>query len=187
MCKVFRNERNIRDTGPQSINNTGDGNKININLGGKILNRTLLYDFCLKFSAIDDDVSYELVVASDIQDKMEYNQIPAYQKIFREVDYYFNDVDYILEQIPKRERILAFINRKYDRLKRTEQWSSKDKLCDLVYDSLFELVASDRNSSEIFWEDVDQAIHALMYYAFVKCKLLDPVPAPNEQVTDDVD
>ena len=174
---MYRDERTIRDTGQDSVNNTGDNNTFYINHGAaKPLNRTLLYDFCEIFSSTVSDTNYDLVAASDIQEKMDYNEIVAYREIFHEVEHFIDDVATVLDQIPKRELIVASINHLYDRIKRRDQWPDKDGLCDSVYNEMFEMVAADRNSVELYREEAERAIHALMYYAFVKCKILDPVP-----------
>lgn len=175
---MFGSERNIRDSGPRSINNTGDGNTFVVNpYPPKNLNRTYLYDFCYKFAEIEDPPEpYDTELPSNIQSKMNYNEINAYRQVFFDVDHYYDDVELILEEIPKRERILSSIKGKYDRFKRSTVWGNKDELCDLIYDFLMERVENDESSNGIIWEDVELGIKALMYYAFVKCKLLDPVP-----------
>ncbi|MFJ7471655.1 hypothetical protein ACIQWI_24320 [Peribacillus frigoritolerans] len=174
------NKRNIDSNGDNSINNTGDGAQFEINnyVGQKkILNRTYLFDFCLKFSEVEDAPEvYDADLTSDFEGKMDYNEIDVYKDIFFECDHYLDDVEIILEGIPRRQRILSNINTKYKKIKRFGQWDNKDELCEGVYDYLIEAIQNDNNSKSIFVEDVELAIHALMYYAFTKCKLLDPIP-----------
>ena len=107
---------------------------------------------------------------------MGYNEIVEYQEIFHDVDHYYDDVEMILEEIPKRERILASIKNHHRRLKRSEEWNNKDELCDLVYDCMMDNIKTVDTVSDMTLEDAELGIHVLMYYAFVKCKLLDPVP-----------
>ncbi|MEI3610190.1 hypothetical protein [Pseudogracilibacillus sp. SO10305] len=172
--------RNIDSSGDGTINNTGDGAKFEINnYAGqkKVLNRTYLFDFCLKFSVIEDvPESYNGEFTSDYEGKMEYNEIEVYKDIFFECDHYLDDVETILEGIPKRQRILSNINNKYKKIKRFGQWGNKDELCEGVYDYLIDVIQNDNNFKDIYVEDAELAIHALMYYAFTKCKLLDPIP-----------
>lgn len=177
-----KKNKNIDSTGDNTINNTGDGAKFEINnyTGQKrILNRTYLFDFCLKFSEVEDTAdSYDGNLTSDFEGKMDYNEIDVYKDIFFECDHYLEDVETILEGIPRRQRILSNINNKYKKLKRFGQWEHKDELCEGVYNYLIEAIQNDNNSELIYVEDAELAIHALMYYAFTKCKLLDPVPIP---------
>ncbi|PEC81957.1 hypothetical protein [Bacillus cereus] len=178
---MFANKRNIENNGPNAVNNTGDGATFEINYNytntPKRLNRTYLYEFCVGFSEVDDSpADYNTERISGIEEKMGYNEIELYKKIFFECDYYIDDVEIILKGIPRRQRILSKISFMYQRFKKFENWENKDELCERVYSTLFEMVENDSNSSEMFLEDAELAIHALMYYAFTKCKLLDPLP-----------
>lgn len=177
---MFPKNSNIQNQGANAINNTGNDAKFefnNYNGGQKILNRTYLYDFCFKFSEVEDILeSYNTEVTSDIEEKMNHNELDLYKDIFLDCDHYIDDVEAILEEIPKRQRILSTINNKYKRLKKFADWQNKDQLCEWVYEFLIETIENDHNSGNIFHEDVELAIHSLMYYAFTKCKLLDPIP-----------
>jgi hypothetical protein len=176
---VLGNKGNIESDGDHAINNTGNGNvfEINYNKSSRIIiNRTYLYEFCVKFSSIEDISEYSIEITSDIEDKMDYNEISVYKELFSECDHYLDDVESILEEIPNRQRILSLINFKYKRLKGLDEWKHKDELCEKVYQYLIHTVGNDQSSSDIILEDAELAIHALMYYAFVKCKLLDPIP-----------
>lgn len=178
---MFPKKSNIENHGDSAVNNTGDGAKFEIhhhNGSQKILNRTYLYDFCVQFSEVEDNnESYSTEVTSDIEEKMDYNEIELYKEIFFECDHYIDDVELILEGIPRRQRILSKINNKYRRLKAFEKWQSKDQICEWVYNYLIETIENDKNAGDIILEDVELAIHALMYYTFTKCKLLDPIPS----------
>jgi hypothetical protein len=177
---MFGNKKNIDSTGDNTINNTGDGVNFEINnyIGQKkILNRTYLFEFCLKFSEVEDaPEDYDAILTSDFEGKMNYNEIDVYKDIFMDCDHYLDDVETILEGIPRRQRILSNINTKYKKLKAFGQLENKDEICEGVYNYLIEVVQNDNNSSGFFVEDIDLAIHSLMYYAFTKCKLLDPIP-----------
>ncbi len=174
------NKRNIDNLGDNAINNTGDGATFEINHyngQNKILNRTYLFEFCMKFSELDDaQEEYDAEVTSDFEGKMNYNEIEVYKEIFFECDHYLDDVELILEEIPRRQRILRNINTRYKKIKGLSQWKSKDQICEGVYEYLLDKIQNDSNSTDIYDEDVELAIHALMYYAFTKCKLLDPIP-----------
>ncbi|RLQ89996.1 hypothetical protein [Falsibacillus albus] len=174
------NRRNIDSNGDHTINSTGDGATFEINHyagQNKILNRTYLFDFCVQFSELEDaSEDYDTELTSDFEGKMDYNEIDLYKEIFFECDHYLDDVESILEGIPRRERILKKINTKYKKLKRFSQWENKDEICEGVYQYLFETIENDNKSKDMYLEDAELAIHALMYYAFTKCKLLDPIP-----------
>lgn len=177
---MFAAKRNIDSTGNDSINSTGDGANFEINhytSSVKILNKTYLYGFCVKFSEVEDTTeNYDIEIASNIEDKMDYNEITLYKEIFFDCDYYIDDVEAILEEIPRRQRILSKINNKYKRFKMFEKWDNKDELCELVYKDLYRTIENDQSSGDMYLEDAELAIQALMYYSFTKCKLLDPIP-----------
>ncbi|MEK5069613.1 hypothetical protein [Sporosarcina sp. FSL K6-1508] len=177
---MFANKGNIDSTGNNTINNTGERAQFEINHYAnpqQILNKTYLYGFCVKFSEVEDTAeSYDTEIASDIEEKMDYNEIDLYKEIFFECDHYIDDVEAILEEIPRRQRILSKINNKYKRFKKFEKWNDKDELCEWVYNYLYETIENDQSSGDIFLEDAELAIQALMYYSFTKCKLLDPIP-----------
>lgn len=183
------NERNINTRGGRgNISNTGDYpifGDVTFQLPKlKTLNRTVLYEFCKQFSesALPEPIANkEKIIPSGISEKMQYNEISVYEKVFRSCDIYLNDVEEILNQIPKRESIIRKIERIYDHTKIDKKWDNKDQLCKIVYDTLLESVSTDPQSSQLFDEDAELAIEALMYYAFTKCKLLDPVPKKTEE------
>lgn len=173
------NNKNIKNEGDNGINNTGD----NAHIGDKIyfetksINRSYLYDFCLKFVEVEDPVNrYSTETPTDIDDKMDYNEIILYKDLFSECDHHYEDVENVLNEIPKRERILSKINNKYKRLKHFTAWQDKDELCEALYCDLIKTIDGSLHSQEIHDEDKELAILSLMYYAFVKCKLLDPIP-----------
>lgn len=172
------NKGQIHNEGEAAINNTGDKATItvtNLQQELKTLNRTYLYDFCNKFIELSDDAEYSTEFASDIDKKISHNKIDLYRNIFLDCDHYLDDVEDILEDIPRRERIISKINVIYQKTRKFDEWKDEDHLCELVYHKLYNTVANDANSSSIKIEDAETAIHSLMYHAFVKCKLLEPV------------
>ncbi|MGE7916676.1 hypothetical protein [Lysinibacillus xylanilyticus] len=186
MLEKFRNnnERSINTRGGTgNFNNTGDYpifGDVTFQLPKpKTLNRTVLYEFCKQFSEStlpEPTTDEEKKLPSGISEKMQYNEISVYKKVFKSCDIYLDDVEDILNQIPKRESIIRKIERLYDHTKIEKKWDDKDQLCKIVFDTLFESVSNDPQSSHLYDEDAELAIEVLMYYAFTKCKLLDPVP-----------
>ncbi len=182
------NERSITNRGGRgNINNTGDNpifGDVTFQLPRqKTLNRTVLYEFCKQFSesTLPEPIAdEESILPSGINEKMQYNEISVYKKVFTSCDIFLDDVEEILNQIPKREKIVRKIERLYDHTKIEKKWDDKDQLCKIVFDTLLETVSTDPQSSSLFDEDAELAIEALMYYAFTKCKLLDPVPKKTE-------
>ncbi|MBP3950299.1 ABC-three component system protein [Bacillus suaedae] len=172
----------IKNNGHHNLNNTGSDNDFSsttnnyYSQGLKTLNRSYLYEFCEAFSQVDPAIEndYNTQLTSDITKKMTHNEIDVYRTIFQECDHYYSDVDSILLEIPKRQRIITNINRTYIKKKNFEKWENKDHLCDLVYQSLYQILVNNLGS-DIMEEDATEAIHAIMYYAFIKCKLLDPI------------
>lgn len=141
------------------------------------LNRTLLFDFCEKIISIGIGYDeYEITTATNFDDKIQYNEIEIYKEIFYECDYYLEEVELVLEEIPNRQLVLQKINKIYKKEKKFSKENCKDKLCENVYNILFEQVKSDQNSSSLLIEEVEQSLHLIMYYSFTKCKLLDPMP-----------
>ncbi|OES45847.1 hypothetical protein [Domibacillus iocasae] len=177
---MVKGKGSIENQGNHNLNNSGDGNTFETHYHysqPKGLNRSYLYDFCMKFAEIEDDLeSYSTEFTTGIDEKMNYNEIIFYKDIFLECDHYYDDVDLILAEIPQRTRILSSIKKHYGRMKRYEKWNDKDDLCELVYNCLYAILIADRNSANIIHEDAETAIHSIMYYALVKCKLLDPIP-----------
>lgn len=184
------NERSINTRGGRdNINNTGD-----YPIFGDIyvvppppnpikLNRTVLYSFCKQFSETtlpEAIISDSYILPSEIDNKMNYNEIQFYKEVFINCDIYLNDVEDILTQIPKREVIILKIARIYGTKKLKNNWQNKDQLCSSVFDELMKVIINDPQSSHLFNEETELAIEALMYYAFTKCKLLDPVPERTE-------
>lgn len=86
---MFANKGNIDSTGNNTINNTGERAQFEINHYAnpqQILNKTYLYGFCVKFSEVEDTAeSYDTEIASDIEEKMDYNEIDLYKEIFLNV------------------------------------------------------------------------------------------------------
>ncbi|MCM3280782.1 hypothetical protein M3591_09575 [Exiguobacterium sp. MER 193] len=178
----------IRNEGDNNTNINGDRinvdqrNITNVVFENRFLSRTLLFEFCDKFSRIDVPIDYgDLLEPSKYEEKMDYNSIEVYKSIFLEVDHYYDDIEDILMAIVRRERILSNINNTYRKHKRFSVWTDKDHLCEMVYKDLIQQTLNDASFSEMYIEDTQEAIHALMYYAFTKCRLLDPVPVKSTQ------
>lgn len=183
-------ERSINTRGGRNnINNTGDNPffgdiyVVPPPSNPRKLNRTVLYSFCKQFSETtlpEAIISDSHALPSEIDNKMNYNEIQYYREVFINCDIYLNDVEEILIQIPKREVIILKIARIYRTKKLQNNWNNKDQLCSFVFEELMEVITNDPLSGQLFNEETELAIEALMYYAFTKCKLLDPVPERTE-------
>lgn len=172
----FKEKRSIKSTGDNTVSNIGDNASIVVNQysNEKKFNRSLLHEFCVRFASLPETPNeYDISLSSNIMKKIEYNEIKLYENIFRDCDFYIDDVEEILNFIPKRQNVIRKINYEYIRLRKNNDTADKDEICDLVHNSLLEVVSGD---SELYIEEAEFAIHSLMYYAFTKCKLLDPVP-----------
>ncbi len=178
-----KSRSSIQNEGNRNTNISGDGNTldqrtiVNVSYESRFLPRTLLFEFCDKFSKIEvpGDVDNPKK-PSEYVAKMEYNSIEVYRSIFLEVDHYYDDIEDILLEIVRRDRILSNINKTYTKYKGFHKGVDNDQICELVYDYLLQQTLNDVSFSGMFIEDTQEAIYALMYYAFTKCRLLDPVP-----------
>lgn len=170
------NNKGIVSTGKSATNNLHIHQHV-----PQTLNRTFLYDFCEKLiSSVIGYDEYEITNATNFDDKIHYNEIDLYKDIFYECDYYLEDVEIMLEEIPNRQIILQKINWIYKKEKKFSVWNCKDQLCENVYMKLFEQIQTDQKSQHLIIEEVELSLHLLMYYSFTKCKLLDPIPEEEQ-------
>lgn len=177
--KSFGGNNNINVTGNNNI--IGDGNTYVEQLvldEPRFLNKTVLFQFCDIFSSqeFSESSDLELEIPSKFDEKMSYNDLNTYKIIFKECDIYYDDVENILTQFPKREKIIKKINRIYLNIITEENRLSSDSICQKISLRLIEVISQDTRSSPLEIEDVELAIEALMYYTFTKCKILKRVP-----------
>lgn len=179
--------------GTGNTNNTGDGNTfldingdltIDLNFSNrKPLNRTALFTFCEAFSEVDsvEDNEFPLASPSKFLKKMDYNELQDYKQIFEGCALYYNDVELVLSQFTRREKIPNSIHKVYKKiLKNYHSEYNADLICYDMAEELLGIIHNDVRSLDeklgIDKEDFELAIDALMYYTFTKCKILRPVP-----------
>lgn len=175
---MVNRERNASLKGSHdNVVNTGDTNYYYSNTPPK-LNRSRLYEFCKEFVEIEglEESAYSLVLPSDIADKIEYNELKEYKEIFIDVSHTLEDVDRTLSQIPKRGNIIRRIKSIYLNFQIEKNEVSKNELCRLVFDELFQIIDYSNDENKLYVEDTSFAIQSLMYHAFTKCQILDRVP-----------
>lgn len=181
--------------GKGNINNTGDRNAfVNcdtyIDLKSferKPLNRTALFTFCDYFSNLDslEDNDIPLTNPSKFAEKMNYNELVRYKQTFEDCDIYYNEVEIVLSQFSRREKIPNTINKVYNRILDTHPNFISDEICSAIAKELLGIISNDDRSLnselELDREDFELAIDALMYYTFTKCKILKPVPKTTNE------
>lgn len=178
-------EGNINSNGDRNFNNSGNITLNYYNYSeAKSLNRSLLYDFCVEFSKLEFELEPDYkTITSEIEEKINYNDIKVYKVIFQNSEHYYEDIHDILNEIPNRQKIIQNIHFTYIKFKGFREWKNKDDLCEQVFVELYKKLMNGAMANDIMEEDANLALHSLMYYAFVKCKLLDPVPLIEWEVT----
>ncbi|GEL76564.1 ABC-three component system protein [Tenuibacillus multivorans] len=172
----------IKNQGDDNFNNSGNNNDFrkyekHYHNQPRSLNRSYLFDFCIEFSKKDlsPENEYDISITSNIEDKMDFNDLDLFKDFFIGCSHYIEDVETILEDIPNRELLIKNINSIYKNTKKFKQWDDKDHLCHLVFESLYEKLSTNVRSYDMIEEEAVEAIYAIMYYAFTKCKILDPI------------
>lgn len=176
-----KSERNIENHGQNNINNTGDNNTINIYQSNS-LQRSVLATYCQKLldSINADEIEkdkqdYELSEVSDFEDKMNLNRLNTYRDIFEMVDHNYLAVEEVLNSFPEREKVIKHIRLIYLEQKiALSDPPDGDLVCLTLSAKLLELLEG-RIPQEYYIESLKIAINSLMYYAFTKCKILQPV------------
>lgn len=173
---MINRERNVslKNSHNNTIN-TGDNYYIN---SPTMLNRTRLYEFCKAFSKIDglDELDYSIDLPSDITEKINYNELKVFNRIFSDVSHTLEDVETVLSGIPKRGTIIRKIKGVYSNIVIKENYKTKDDLCRMVFEELLQIVNTSFDKDDLYREDTYFAIQSLLYYAFTKCQILDKVP-----------
>ncbi|WP_313893896.1 hypothetical protein [Psychrobacillus sp.] len=169
----------------RGITNRGNNNQNlqidTVNIINKKLNRSKLFQFCINFSErIEEEPSENTNLSpSEFDEKMEYNKMGYYKTIFRDCDHYLDDVQTVLNSIPKKHLIISRINYKYLEFKSNYIiFEDTDLICREIEDYLKIQADNSYSPQDIILDDEEIifAIQALMYYTFTRCKILEPVP-----------
>lgn len=167
-------------TGDNGVAVIGDGNDIKIINSIPTTNRSFLYDVCCSIANadIEETVEYSIYTNSKWFAKMKYNKIKKYAALFELHSYSYGDVEDILAHFEKRETLIRHIKGIYIGYVMDMEEYPKDKILDLVFNNLFEIVIKCNVSSGYLLteEQKSETIYQVMFYAFTKCQLLEPVP-----------
>ncbi|HFK1513852.1 hypothetical protein [Bacillus paranthracis] len=167
-------------TGDNGVAVVGDGNDVKIINSIPITNRSFLYDVCCTIADanIEETAEYSISTNSEWSAKMKYNKIKKYAALFDLHSYSYGDVEEILENFEKRTTLIRHIKGIYVVFLIEQEELSKDKILDLVFDELKRIVIECNVSSGnlLTEEQKSETIYQVMFYAFTKCQLLDPIP-----------
>lgn len=171
------NNRNIINQAPDSVNVSGDNNDINVNIiqQSKTLNRTFLYEYCNNFEYRISEQDRTLQVPSNIMDKISFNQLNFYKIIFENYSIHLDSVEQVLAGVSILEKIVNDIHFEYLKIASSNNVLSGDEICEKIFEYLYTKISNDPGSKNLIEEDVKNALYSLMYYVFIRCKILKPV------------
>jgi hypothetical protein len=172
-------------TGDNGVAVVGNDNKIQIINALPITNRSFLYDVCciIADTDINETAEYSIETNSEWSAKMKYNKIKKYKALFQLHSYSYGDVEEILENFEKRTTLIRHIKGIYINFLLEYEELSKDKVLDLVFEQLIRIVKECNVSSgfQLSEEQKSETIYQVMFYAFTKCQLLDPIPESERE------
>lgn len=178
------NEDRYNNNNNRSFNDNTDSfnTEIHNHFSGpkKISSISLIFQFCKKISELDISLreEYSTEVNSGWDSKIEYNELDLYKTIFEERYLCIDDVEKALENVLKRDKMIENIKTKYKKIQVFNPFCSKDLLLDKLFQDLSDIVVESGRSADqdINEEEKDDAIYKILFYVFVKCQILDPVP-----------
>lgn len=139
---------------------------------------SLIYEVCKLISETDFEITeeYSIKKNSEWEEKISYNEIEIYKVIFQDQYYSYDKVGMALKQIPKRDLLVRNVRTIYQKQKLKS--ANNDEILEKVFNELSHLVITSgiKNGHELYEEEKNDAIYSVMFYAFTKCQLLEPVP-----------
>jgi hypothetical protein len=172
-------------TGDNGVAVVGNDNEIKIVNSLPTTNRSFLYDVCciIADADIDENAEYSIHTNSEWNAKMKYNGIKKYARLFDLHSYSYGDVEEILANFEKRAILIRHIKGIYIGFLSEREGLSKDKLLDLVFTKLLRIVKECNISSGnlLTEEQKSETIYQVMFYAFTKCQLLEPIPESERE------
>lgn len=176
----------------QSVANNGNNNAVangpnalaiinNFNGAVGLPRRAAIFEVCKIISEANIDFSEEYSISKnpDWNVKIKFNNVVEFVDIF---DFYasgYDRIEKLLSGFPKREVMIRKINCVYIRLRAKNTLIDRnngDLMLSKVFDALKLLLnqLNDQIELPLMDEEIDSAIYLLMFYAFTKCKLLQP-------------
>ncbi|SFE26350.1 hypothetical protein SAMN05428981_104223 [Bacillus sp. OV194] len=172
-------------TGDQGVAIIGDNNNVQIAAAPGVTNRSFLYDVCciIADSNIKETAEYSIEKNSEWSSKMRFNKIKKYKRLFEMHAYSYGDVEEILEGFEKRETLIRHIKSIYIEYVDEDEDLPKDTILSLVKEELLRIVADCNISSGSLLTEEHKAetIYQIMFYAFTKCQLLEPIPEDERE------
>ena len=173
-------------SGDNGTSLVGDNNTlITFNFGSqtpRILNRSAIFDVCKTIAELDIeyDDEYSIQTNSDWMEKFVHNEVDLYIEVFDNYSDGYDEVSKVLHSYLKKTVMVKKIRTVYlevEKVRKQEKFDG-DYVIEQVFRRLKEEVCYSALISEtdLFNEEVDEAIYLIMFYAFTKCKLLKPVP-----------
>ncbi|ARF68060.1 hypothetical protein B7C51_09795 [Paenibacillus larvae subsp. pulvifaciens] len=181
---VFGNSSSAK-SGDYGTSIVGDGNIINsVNFDShtpKVLSRSLIFSICKTIAEmeIEYDDDYSIQQNSDWMEKFEYNNVNLYVDIFDNYSDGYDEVSKVLQGHLKKSSMIMKIRTVYLKVDNAKpEGSNGDYVISKIFDILKEEVCCQELLQPVGLndEDVDAAIYLIMFYAFTKCKILEPVP-----------
>ena len=167
----------ISGNGNSVVNINGNNNIFNIGLN---LKQSLLYDLCKElYYKIDfkevERIEYKLQ-NSDWEEKLKYNKIEEYYKErFTEISYSFDNIEEVLNSLENQDAFIKWLNLKYRKLCTKYKNKPKEEILIILNEKLEELLINMKKNDNISIEELSMHIDAIIFYAFTKCKVLEPI------------
>lgn len=170
--------------GSDSVNTIGNGNVISVvkNIENNTFQKSILYDICQAIKSADiplyDNPAYRFI-ESAWDEKMDYNRIDVYATIFKQEAFAYRELEVVMKEFTNRAEMILKINHTYRMVLKELDGTTKDN--DIVLDNvLCKLMKIVDDSSlpekrQLYLEQKERYIKLIMFYAFTKCKLLEPV------------
>ncbi|KTE98756.1 hypothetical protein [Lacticaseibacillus paracasei] len=174
----------VANTGNNAAIASGDNAAIMVNhfnASDGLPRRSVIFDVCQSISGanIEYEQEYSLDRNPDWQEKLQFNNVSEFGMIFTQYASGYDRVEEILVNFEHREALIRKINTVYIRLRASasqNELPNGDLMLSRVFDKLKLLMnqLNDQVTSPLEDEEIDGAIYLLMFYAFTKCKLLQP-------------
>lgn len=150
--------------------------------------RSILFSVCKIIADADIEYGeYSIEVNANWDEKLNFNNVSTYRDIFDNYASSYDEVEEILKDIPKREKMIRKIFNFYKKVEKGQDVScyDGDTVLSMVFDEIKELVNQINNTLDLekslIDEDIDEAIYCIMFYVFTKCKLLRIPPKENKR------
>ena len=177
----------ISQKGSDNILANGEGNTIFKENNITVINNTvrcnpsMLYDLCKKLcEKIDfkeiEELEYEMY-NSDWIEKLEYNKIEkVYLNIFKEISLDLDTIEEVVNSLDNQDSFIKWINLKYQKLCVKFPKKTKEQILIALNDEMEEHLKDTIKNDNIYTiEELSLNIDRILFYAFTRCKVLDPI------------